>query len=221
MTKQAEQLLTALENERRYVARELHDGVAQTTLQVSLQVGLCHKLLEAGKLDTLASELDQLEAHSRRASSQVREVIGDMRPPKVEPEANLDEYIEHLIEVHTERGGPSVTYQNDWQDSVPELSDAQFLTMVRIIQEALLNIRKHAQAEQVQLSFMSDDEGWMVVISDNGRGFDPLEVEARSVDKGGAGIANMRLRAEFLGGTVAISRNILGQGTKVVLTLPK
>lgn len=221
MTEQENSLLIALENERRYVARELHDGVAQTTLQVGLQVGLCRKLLEAGKLDALASELDQLESHSQRASAQVREVIGDMRPPKVEPEAGLDAYIEHLIEVHIERGGPPITYQNDWQDDSPDFAPVQFLTMIRIIQEALLNARKHAKAEKIQLSFSVSDEAWMVTVSDDGHGFDSLEVETRSVDKGGAGIANMHARAQFLGGTLAISRNILGQGTKVALTIPK
>jgi glucose-6-phosphate-specific signal transduction histidine kinase len=54
-------LLETLENERRYVARELHDGVAQTTLQLGLQAGICNKLLERGNLEMLAKELAELE----------------------------------------------------------------------------------------------------------------------------------------------------------------
>ena len=64
----SDKLLTALENERRYAARELHDGVAQTTLQLGLQAGICRKLLEHGKLEMLADELAQLETRIQMAS---------------------------------------------------------------------------------------------------------------------------------------------------------
>jgi len=73
--------LQMVENERRYVARELHDGVAQTTQQLILQASLCRKLLERRRLDMLAQELSGLEARAQHASNQVRELITDMRPP--------------------------------------------------------------------------------------------------------------------------------------------
>jgi two-component system sensor histidine kinase DegS len=84
MTK-TEKLLQALENERRYTARELHDGVAQTTLQLGLQAGICRKLLERGNLAMLNQELIELEARIQLASTQVRDLIADMRP-QLEPE---------------------------------------------------------------------------------------------------------------------------------------
>jgi signal transduction histidine kinase len=216
----AEAALNALENERRYVARELHDGVAQTTLQLGLQVGICLKLLERGNLEMLAQELAALEARIQLASTQVREVIADMRPPQLEPDAPLKEYMQAAINTHVERDGAWLEFQDNLTDQ-PPLSPAQKLTLTRIVQEALLNIRKHAQAKTARLSLAEDADNFYVIIADNGRGFDPAEVEARSDDRGGAGLANLRARAEALGGTLTIARDASGQWTEVKVTLPK
>ncbi|MEW5961607.1 MAG: ATP-binding protein [Chloroflexota bacterium] len=215
----SDELLTALENERRYVARELHDGVAQTTLQLGLQAGICNKLLEHNRLDMLATELAQLEARILLASRQVRELIADMRPPQVEPEAGLDEYLQQLIELHLQQGGPPVEYQNGWADASPDLTELRQLALGRVVQEALLNIRKHAQARQVSLTLAVDEQSFVVVVADDGRGFDAAEAAARPTDKGGAGLANLRARVEAIGGTLAIGPNSADQGTVVTVTL--
>lgn len=214
-------LLNALENERRYVARELHDGVAQTTLQLGLQAGICNKLLERGNLEMLASELAQLEQRVQLASSQVRELIADMRPPQLEPEADLDEYIQQAIDVHAERGGPPVAYDSQVSGQPAPLTGQQRLTLYRIIQEALLNVRKHAAAQNVRLAVADHDGNFLVTIADNGKGFDPEELAARPVDKGGAGLANLRVRAQALGGSLTIARDPTGSWTEVRLSLPK
>jgi signal transduction histidine kinase len=91
----------------------------------------------------------------------------------------------------------------------------------RIIQEALLNIRKHARAQNVWLTCSLDDDRYALSIVDDGQGFDHLEMNSRPLDKGGAGLASMRLRAEALGGTLSIGRNITGQGTSLTFILPK
>ena len=221
MTNQSDQLLNALETERHYVAKELHDGVAQTTLQLGLQASICRRLLETGKLDMLANELAQMEERSQLASSQIREMIADMRPPMVDPEANLDDYIQFALDTHTERGGPPVAYQFNKSDQVPDLPSVQVLALVRIIQEALFNIRKHTEAQNVRLSISAEEDHLYITIADDGQGFDPVEVESRSVDKGGAGLTNLRRRAEAIGGELSISRDLIGHGTKVTIILPK
>jgi len=215
----SDKLVTALENERRYFARELHDGVAQTTLQLGLQAGICRKLLEHDKLEMLADELAQLEQRIQVASNQLRELIADMRPPKVEPEADLNTYLQQIIDVHLERGGPTIEYQFQWTDGAADLSDGQKLALVRVVQEALLNIRKHARAESVRLRLSDDDQNFYVTISDNGRGFDLAEVEARPTDKGGAGLANLRTRVEASGSRLTIDSG--NNGTNVTVILPK
>ncbi len=209
-------LLTALEDERRYVARELHDSVAQSTLQLSLQITICRKLLERGEQEMLTTELGQLEARIQQASTQIREIIADMRPPKVPAEATLDEYLQQAIEDHRERGGPPLTCQFEVSEKSLVLPAAHLLTVTRIVQECLLNIRKHAQAKQVELTIARVDHQLQLKIVDDGRGFDLAEVEARPTDKGGAGLANLRARAEALGGEVEI---VTGEGAGTIITL--
>jgi two-component system sensor histidine kinase DegS len=221
MTDRCDSLLRAQETERSYMARELHDGVAQSTLQLGLQVGICRKYLEDGQLDRLASELDRLEEQSQFTSNQVRELISDMRRPMVEADANLDDYIKHIIEIHEVRGGPPVTYQSTGSGNMPDFSSQSVLALGRIIQEALLNIRKHARAQSVWLTCSLGDDRYTLSIVDDGRGIDHLEINSQPLDKGGAGLAGMRLRAEALGGTLNIGRNITGQGTALTFILPK
>ena len=87
------------------------------------------------------------------------------------------------------------------------------------LKEALLNIRKHARAESVRLTLSDDDQNFYVTISDNGRGFDLAEVEARPTDKGGAGLANLRARVEASGSRLTIDSG--NNGTNVTVILPK
>ena len=216
-----EKLLNTLENERRYMARELHDGVAQTTLQLGLQAGICRKLLERGNLAMLAQELVELEGRIQLASTQVREMIADMRPPQLEPEASLNEYLQSAIHTHRERGGARLEFQSELSNQPPSLSPEQKLTLTRIVQEALLNIRKHAQAKNVRLSLTDDGDNFYMIIADNGKGFDLAEVAADSVERGGAGLANLQARAEALGGTLTITRDTEGEWTEVKVTLPR
>jgi two-component system sensor histidine kinase DegS len=213
-------LLDTLENERRYVARELHDGVAQTTLQLGLQAGICKKLLERGNLELLAKELAGLEQRVLLASSQVREMIADMRPPQIAPEAGLSDYIGAAIETHLERGGPPVTNDITMSDRMMACSTPQKLTLFRIVQEALLNVRKHAGAQNVRLTVTDDDTNIQITIADDGHGFDISQQAKTPGDKGGAGLANLQARAWLLGGSLTISSEVNGGGTEVFLTLP-
>ncbi|MCB0163595.1 MAG: hypothetical protein KDI79_05170 [Anaerolineae bacterium] len=211
----SETLLNALENERRYVAKELHDGVAQTTLQLGLQAGICGKLLERGSFERLAAELNQLEERIQLASRQIREVISDMRPPAVEETAGLEVYIDALIEDHIHRGGPPVNFQFDWGETEANLSQAAKLTLTRVVQEALLNIRKHARAGQVWVNFSIDPHYACVTVTDDGQGVDLAQ------QKHGSGLENMKVRLEALGGSLSGVRPPAGTGTQLIVRLPK
>jgi two-component system, NarL family, sensor histidine kinase DegS len=217
----SETLLNSLENERRYIARELHDGVAQTTLQLGLQAGICRKLLERGNWEMLAQELTILEGRIELASLQVREVISNMRPPQLEPDASLKEYLQAAGNTHWERKGGVLELQIDLPDQPPPLSPSQKLALTRIVQEALLNIRKHAQAKKIRLSLTHDADNFYLLIADNGRGFDLAEVLSRPLDRGGAGLEYMRTRADAIGGTLTVARDATGEWTEVKIILPR
>lgn len=211
--------LQIVENERSYVARELHDSLAQTTQQINLQVGLCRKLLERRRLETLAEELVTLEARVQHASKQVREFIADMRPPRGEPDAPLVEWVRAEIDTHLTRGGPPTEFEFETQQPIPGLPDARRIALLRILQEALLNARKHAQAQQVLVALSFYDNTLRLIVKDDGRGFSPSELRTRPPDAGGAGLQAMRARARALGGEFKVQTGP-GRGTRVEASIP-
>jgi signal transduction histidine kinase len=212
-------LLNALENERRYMAKELHDGIAQTTLQLGLQIGICRKFLERNNLEMLHSELLQLEGRIQQASGQVREIIQDLRPPVLETdEVSLDAYLCAVINNHHKRGGPPVSYHFNVSDDLG-LSDEETLTLGRIVQEGLLNIRKHARANNVRLSVFEEEDQLYLTITDDGYGFNAA-VEKSPLDQSGAGLRGLKMRTEAMGGNLTMGRDTIGQGTKITVTLP-
>jgi signal transduction histidine kinase len=85
----------------------------------------------------------------------------------------------------------------------------------------LLNIRKHANAQNVRISMSNEEKNFCLVISDDGQGFNINKIKAHPIDKGGAGLTNLQVRAQTIGGTLTIRRDVTGQGTEVRLTLPK
>jgi signal transduction histidine kinase len=211
--------LDSVENERSYVARELHDGVAQTTQQIILQAGLCRKLLERRRLETLAEELATLEARAKHASQQVREFIADMRPPRGEPDAPLVEWVRAEVDSHLTRGGPPTEFEFETQQPIPTLPEPTRTALLRILQEALLNARKHAQAQQMVVGLSFDGNALQLIVRDDGRGFSPSELGARPPDAGGAGLRAMRARARALGGDFKIQTGP-GRGTRVEAKIP-
>jgi signal transduction histidine kinase len=211
--------LDSVENERSYVARELHDGVAQTTQQIILQAGLCRKLLERRRLETLAEELATLEARAKHASQQVREFIADMRPPRGEPDAPLVAWVRAEIDNHLTRGGPPTEFEFETQQPIPTLPEPTRTGLLRILQEALLNARKHAQAQQMVVGLSIDGNALQLIVRDDGRGFSPSELGARPPDAGGAGLRAMRARAQALGGDFKVQTGP-GRGTRVEANIP-
>jgi signal transduction histidine kinase len=147
-------------------------------------------------------------------------MIANMRPPQIEPEADLSDYIGAAIETHLERGGPPVTNEITMSDQMMAFSTQQNLTLFRIVQEALLNVRKHAGAQNIRLTVTTDDSNIQITITDDGHGFDMSKLAKKPGDKGGAGLANLQARAQFLGGSLTVSSKVNGGGTEVLLTLP-
>jgi len=211
--------LQILENERSYVARELHDGLAQTTQQIILQAGLCRKLLEKRRLEMLAEELLTLEARAQTASQQVREFVADMRPPRGEPDAPLIEWVRAEIDVHLMRGGPPTEFECETPQPIPRLPDTRRIAFIRILQEALLNARKHARAQHMVVALSLNENTLRLVVKDDGQGFSPDELRTRPPGTGGAGLQAMRARARALGGELKLQTGP-GRGTRVEASIP-
>lgn len=215
MTNHVTDNLTIAENERRFIAQELHDHLAQTLLQMNMQVSICRKYLELGFTTETGEELAGLEKQIGKASLQVRQLITDLRLP-VSNDGSFESTLNTQIKTHLDRGGPPITLFNP--DNIA-LSGPKKLALTRIIQEALLNIRKHAHASQVKMIFSQTPTRLHLSIADNGVGFDDALVPNPLAEKGGAGIVNMNIRAGTIGGNLDISSQP-DKGTTIQVTIP-
>lgn len=205
----AGQLLTAQEQERQRLGRELHDGLAQdlTTIKLHLELGLarCRQGNPAGIADVLATAVTLADD----AISELRDLLRDLRPLYLET-LGLTEAVQTVTQRFTRVTGTPVDTQ--WEAGLALPLEGQ-THLIRILQEALANVAKHAEASQVELRLERQPPGWRLSVRDDGRGFDPTQ---RST---GMGLVTLSERAFLLGGRLSIASRP-GVGVAIELDLP-
>lgn len=206
-------LSTAQEAERGRLARELHDEVVQQLIALAQGVDRVQRLLERGTVETASQRLQSMRHSITALVDQLRAVIGDLRPPALE-ELGLLPAVELLLE-RGDEGGPEVLLLVEGQER--RLAPQSELALFRIIQEAWSNIRRHAQATQVNVTFHYTPDGLVLTIVDNGAGFAPAD--AVDMHDGHWGVHGMRERAELTGGQLEV-RSAPGQGTRITVRIP-
>jgi len=207
----AGRLITAQEDERRRVARELHDDVTQRMAAIAIEAGSLARLPDT-ELARLRSGLDGIRRDLAALSSDIHGVSRRLHPAMLD-DLGLGAAVEAECRAFFERGGPPVelVQAGELGDLAPEAR----LALLRVAQESLRNIQRHAAAEQVKLSLVRDGDEVRLTIEDDGRGFDRNQPGGR----GGLGLASMEERARLLGGhCVVVSRP--GAGTKIEVRIP-
>lgn len=202
----AGKLITAQEDERRRIARELHDDLTQRLAAVAIDAGnLEQRLPGEPALTRLKSQMAELS----------RDVHGLSRSlhPRTLDDLGLIAALEAETRSFFEHGGPPVEFSA--RGLFEDLPAAPRLAIYRIAQEALRNIAKHADADQVSVSLERDDREIRLEISDDGAGFARGGAEWQP----GVGLASMEERARLLGGSFAISSRP-GQGTHLSARIP-
>jgi two-component system NarL family sensor kinase len=195
------------EEERRRVSRELHDGINQ--LLVSVKYRLEAAMTHIPAAESAAHEsLVKGEAVLNRAIQEVRRISHALRPSVLD-DLGLLAALNQLLDDFHERNG--ITMEVDIKPPQSEMSEEVATTLYRIVQEAMSNIEKHANATRLSLSLEEDAEGLYLSIADNGVGI----VEKNTYARRGIGLRNMRERVEFLGGSFEVSSR-QGNGTRIV-----
>jgi two-component system sensor histidine kinase UhpB len=204
----AARALSAQEDERRRIAQELHDGIAQTlaALRVRLRVA------RATQGEARAETLERIGADIGAATEEIRRIAQGLRPPALDM-LGLSPAIESYARSVAETSG--LTIQTDIAATDGMLSPEAELALYRIVQEALSNVARHSQARSARVDLEVRRNAVHVVVSDTGRGFSVEEEMAR----GGLGLFGMQERGAYLGGTVEID-STPGQGTRVRVTIP-
>lgn len=210
-------IIKAQENERRRIAREIHDGPAQAMSNVVLKAEICEKM--AGiDMDKTIDELRSLKDVVRSCLKDVRRIIYDLRPMSIDDlglRTTLQKYIESFQNEHSIR----IDLKIKGNDS--RIKDSNIaLAIFRVVQEALNNTYKHANATFVSVQLECAEKSILLRIKDDGDGFDTSSLQGISRDDdGGFGIIGMKERIELLEGSFSISSEI-NAGTTVKVKLP-
>lgn len=206
----------AMLHEREQLARELHDGLGQVLGYIKMQGQAARDLLAQNKASAADRGLEQLVAVAHAAQDDVREyILGATATTRSQSGflATLQKYLETFGQRYLLR--TELTAPPEWSDEI--LEPTAEMQLLRIIQEALTNARKHAQAESVQVWIELGDSIVKVVIADDGVGFDPESVGSDVDQKYGLGF--MRQRAHEAGGSIWIDA-APGLGTRVNVEVP-
>jgi two-component system sensor histidine kinase DegS len=209
---QRERLAREREDERRRLARDLHDGPAQSLSAALFGVDLALATLERAP-ESAREELLHTRELLRDALNELRAMMFGLRPRLLE-EKGLGPALEAMAGM-APLWGPTVTVAVNEQSV--RLADDVELALYRIAQEAITNARKHSAAREIRVILDVCTDSATLSVTDNGQGFPPRRIRPSAGH--GEGVPGMRERAELLGGTLQIE-SAPGKGTQVLATLP-
>ncbi len=207
-------LISAQEEERRRIARELHDETSQVVVALALALDAAMATMPPGASH---ERLAEAKALALRMLDGIRSLSFDLRPSVLD-DLGLFPAIEWYAERNLKPLGVAVHCEFDekTEGSLPaEINTALF----RAAQEVITNIAKHASAETTLIQCTLEPKAITIEIEDDGRGFDPASFSSATSDGRGLGLAGITERVELLGGSTRIE-SAPGQGTRVVLTVP-
>jgi len=208
--------ILAIEGERQRIAREMHDSLAQILGYVNVKAQAATMFLHNNQQEKATDQLDQLAAAARDSYADVREGILNLRT-SIGPDRDFLHVLgEYLVSWRTQHG-IELDFETDGIASDPGISEMAEIQLLRIVQEALTNIRKHASASHVLIRFSLDGNAIGVRIEDNGTGFDPGELKPSRLPR--FGLSTMRERAEAIGADFRIETRP-GHGTAILIRVP-
>ena len=206
-------IIKAQEEERRRIARDIHDGPAQNIASLVIKTEIVEKLLKRGNIH-IEDELKDIKTQLRAVLKEIRGIMYDLRP------ISLDEV--GLIPT-IERMAADMSYEKNIAIEIKKISDYPIfnslnkLIVYRIVQESLNNIIKHSGAKNVVIRMDVRKDSINGSVSDDGKGFDAdslMEAKDKSF-----GLSSMKERAEIAHGSITI-KSVVGKGTKIMFSIP-
>lgn len=195
-----EALVSTREEERRRLRRDLHDGLGAQLAALVMQVGMARKVMAT---DAVAADrmLDELQDEMRAAIADIRRLIHGLRPPALDEFGLVSALRSRLLAFqHGQEDGVSIRL--DAREPFPALTAATEVAIFRIVEEAVTNVVKHAQATSVTIT-LAADQGVRLGIEDDGVGMQGMRGQ-------GVGLHSMRERTDELGGRLEVHSNATG-----------
>ena len=217
LEQEKERIIDAQEEARKKLARDLHDGPTQSVSAIAMRVNFARRLLEKDPGEAL-EELFQIEEMARRTTKEIRHMLFTLRPLVLESQG-LKAALEAMAAKVNETYDQNVIVEVD-ENTIEVLDIGKTGVLFYIVEEALTNARKHAQAEHifVRLRSLSSEVG-LLEVEDDGVGFDVQSVNMFYDNRGSLGLYNLKERTELINGIFQINSR-QGHGTKIQVFIP-
>jgi len=211
------QLMSAQENERKRIAQELHDGIGQ--ILSAIKFGVEDSLHRMGEGVTVpgGKTLEAIIPVVQNGVEEVRRICMDLHPSILDDLGILSTISWFCREFQSIYSGIHIEQQIDIEEH--DVPNVLKIVIYRVLQEALNNIAKHSEADLVHLTLKKTGDTIELVIKDNGHGFDLEDASAPETSRRGLGLASMKERTEYSGGTFSVE-SLRGTGTTVRASWP-
>jgi signal transduction histidine kinase len=217
LAQEKERMTEVLEESRKKLARDLHDGPTQSIAAIAMRVNFARRLMERDA-QAAGEELYKVEEMARRTTKEIRHMLFTLRPLVLESQGLIAAWAS-MAEKTRETYNQEVIIQAD-QRVVDELEASKQSVVFYIAEEAVTNARKHAQAPHIWVRLkMLRDELSLLEIQDDGVGFNTSQVDETYENRGSLGMVNMRERAELVNGILRID-SAPGRGTRIQVIIP-
>ncbi len=212
-----ERIVQVEEDARKKLARDLHDGPTQTISVILMRVGIIQTLIKEKNTKKAIRELGKIGELADKTTKEIRQLLFNLRPLVLENQGLVAALKEMSRKMKYTYDLEVVVQAQSNIDQL--LEDKAQGALFYVVEEAVNNARKHAQAAQIQVRLHRRGEHCIVEIEDNGVGFDVQDVNTDYHKRGSLGMVNMRERAELVDGEITI-QSTKGEGTKISVRIP-
>jgi two-component system sensor histidine kinase DegS len=209
-------IILAQEDERKRIAREIHDGPAQSLANLVLRTEIAERMLDTGDLKVIRAELIDLKKQIRIGLEEIRKIIFNLRPMALD-DLGLVPTLRKFVQDFEEKTRIRAVFETSGKEK--RLPSAMEAAMFRLVQEAYNNALKHARPTFVSLEITFTEHTIQLLVADNGIGFHVDVVQSRAKTHTHFGLIGMQERVELLQGEIEIE-SVVGQGTKIKIHVP-
>jgi len=207
-------MITIQEEERRRLAGDIHDTIAQALTGISYKIQFCKELFKKTP-ELLVEQFDILLETVNRTVGQSRELISSLRPDLMDTVGLVPALKRHIGNFEQETG---IRVETRLPQNV-QLSSEASICLFRVAQEALMNVYKHAGTKSVEVTLKKEDRDVILIVADNGKGFDIIQGFPWIKDQDKLGLLSMKERVETVGGSFAIHSEI-HKGCRIKAKIP-
>jgi two-component system sensor histidine kinase DegS len=211
-------IIEAQEEERKRVSREIHDGPAQMLANVMMRSELIERIYRERGAEEGFKEIRNLRTNVRNALYEVRRIIYDLRPMALDDLGLIPTLRKYMNTIEEYNGKTKIHFH-----SIGEISDRRLpprfeVALFRLAQEAVTNALKHSEATEISVKVEAAKDTIIMVIKDNGNGFDIKQLKGNK-DKKSFGLIGMKERIDLLEGKMTIDSKV-GLGTFIMIQVP-